>query len=167
MDLNLGKHAELRRFITKGGQIALGALRQDLMGKFLTDNVGFDNGISTKELTEDYCGDTCLENRLFVENQLQIIRGILIDRGIILRNAHYKWHVVADTAEAKKFLINRTLRWVRAYGRLETTSDVAIKTYALPASDSVVQALKGTKSLVEEVKQAATAPTLPPGRTSS
>ena len=157
----------MKRFITRGGQIALGASRQDLMGKFLTDNVGFDNGISTKELTEDYCGDTCLENRLFVENQLQIIRGILIDRGIILRNAHYKWHVVADTAEAKKFLINRTLRWVRAYGRLETTSDVAIKTYALPASDSVVQALKGTKSLVEEVKQAATAPTLPPGRTSS
>ena len=161
MSLNLGKPAELRRFITGGGRIDLASFRQDLMGRFLTDNVGFDNGISTMELTNSYLGNTDLENRLFMENQLQIIRGTLMDRGVILRNAHYRWHVVADTAEAKKFLINRTLRWVRAYGRLETTSDVAIKTYALPASDSVVQALKGTKSLVEKVKQASTPPALP------
>jgi len=136
------------------GLVDWDAFRADLRGRLLTSHVGLTNGVSTVSLARIYFKRTDLEASLFMERELQAARAILLDRGIILRNTNRRWHIVADAAEALGFIVNRTMRVVRAYGRTKAVGEIASKQYPQLAQHTVLQALGTAGPSIKRLEKA-------------
>lgn len=135
-------------------QVDWQAFREDLRGRLLTDHVGFANGISTTALANHYCRRTDIEACIVMERELQSARAVLMDSGIILRNAHRRWHIVDNAAEALGFIVNRTRRVVRAYGRTTAVSVIAAQQYPELAMNPVLEALGSTERAIRRLREA-------------
>lgn len=136
------------------GSVDWASFNEDLHGKLLTDHIGFTNGISTVALARYYFRRTDVEACLVMEAHLQSSRAALMDRGIILRSAYRRWHIVDNAAEALGFIVNRTRRVVRAYGRTTAVSALASQQYPELAMNPVLQALGSTERSIKRLKEA-------------
>ncbi len=145
------------------GQVDWPAFREDLRAKLLTDHKGFTNGIGTVALAQHYCRRTDIEACWVVERELQAARAFLMDHGIILRNAHRRWHIVDNAAEALGFITNRTMRVVRAYGKTRAVGEIAAYQYPQLADHAVLKALGTMQPSIKRLEEA-TKKGLPPGR---
>jgi hypothetical protein len=143
------------------GQVDWNGFREDLRGKLQTDHRGFANGVGTVALARYYFRRTDLEACLKMECELQAARAVLLDRGIILRNASRRWHIVDSASEALGFIVNRTMRVVRAYGRTTAVGQIASQQYPQLASHPVLQALGAAEPSIKRLKKA-TKKGLPP-----
>ncbi len=129
--------------------------REDLRAKLITEHKGEANGVSTSDLAKYYYGENNLEACLTMENELQLARYILLSRGIILRNSHYRWHIVDSAIEALSFLTNRTLRIVKADLRTRVASAIALEQYPELAEYSTPKALVAMSKQFDKLKAAA------------
>jgi len=136
------------------GAVDWPALREDLRGRLLTDHVGFANGTGTVALARIYFRRTDVEACLIMERELQSARAVLMDSGIILRNAYRRWHIVDNAAEALGFIVNRTRRVVKAYGRTSAVGAIASQQYPELAMNPVLQALGSAERSIKRLKEA-------------
>lgn len=143
------------------GAVDWSAFDEDIRGKLITDHLGFINGISTAALARYYFRRTDVEACLVMEAHLQSCRAALMDRGIILRNAYRRWHIVDNAAEALGFIVNRTRRVVRAYGRTTAVSEIATLQYPELAMNPVLKALGSAERSIKRLKKASDDKQLP------
>lgn len=136
------------------GYVDWGGFREDLRGRLLTDHRGFTNGTGTVALARIYFRRTDVEACLVMEGALQSARAVLMDRGIILRNAHRRWHIVDNPAEALGFIVNRTRRVARAYGRTRAVGAIASQQYPELAMNPVLQALGAAERSIRRLEEA-------------
>lgn len=136
------------------GRIDWREMREDLRARLQTDHLGFVNGVSTVALARIYFRRTDVEACLIMERELQAARAVLMDRGIILRNAYRRWHIVDNAAEALGFIVNRTRRVVRAYGRTSAVGAIAAQQYPELAMNPVLQALGSAERSIRRLKEA-------------
>jgi len=150
--------AEIHQFMDSNGRIDLTAWRHDICARLMTEYVGPENGITTKELCKMYFGYVDLEKLIFVGDQMQAAREMLQERQqpMILRNRHRQWYVVApdDTAGARGFIVDRAKRFIRSHVRLRKVSKIGQETYQLPPGDPVVRAIERTTPGVRQIEGA-------------
>lgn len=130
------------------------AFREDLRGKLLTEHTGFINGVGTGDLAEYYFKRRDLEAYLRMEHELQTARFILMNRGIILKNSFNRWHIVATAIEAHSFLVNRTMRIVRAHERNVKANAIATDNYPELQKYSLPTAISAMGKPIKKLRQA-------------
>lgn len=148
--------------------IDMNAWRHDICARMQVDYQGPENRTTTRDLCRLYFGYVDTEKLMFMGDQMQVIRGMLMERQIpmILRNAGGGWYVVhpEDVGGARGFVERFATRFIRAGRRLQRYSDVAQQTYQLPESDPLVRAIEGSQSTLDRVERARE---LPPGNGTS
>ena len=150
---------EIYEFMDPGtGRIDMNAWRHDICGRMQSEHEGPENMVTTRDLCMVYFGYVDTEKFIFMGDQMQAARGMLMNRQIpmILRNAGGGWYVVhpEDVGGARGFVERFATRFVRAGRRLRRYSEVAQQTYQLPESDPLVRAIEGSQSTLDQVERA-------------
>ena len=154
--------AVISEFTDDGGAVDTNAWRRDIIGRLLIDMDNGLDGLTTRDLCMLYFGYADFEKKVWMGDQMQLVRQMLQDRQtpLILRSYGYRWYIVkpSDWVSARGFMLDRAKRWIRGYERLETVSEIVQGTYALPGNDPLVEAIEGTEPGVRRVERALTAP---------
>ena len=131
----------INEFKDQSGQIDQNAWRHDICARLLIDMDNGQAGFTTTELCMLYFGYADFEMKVYVGQQMQIVREMLQERQtpFILRSHHKVWYIVkpGDTTRARGFIVDRAKRFVRSHMRLRRYSEIGQATYALPADDTL------------------------------
>ena len=125
--------------------------REDIIGWLLQRT---EDGITTRELCREYFGDTRIETKLRVSVEMQIVRAILLDRGLFLLSNARRWFLVPheDSARARQLIVNRARRLAKSYERLGTLVEMGKQNYALPESDQLLRAIEGNEQTMRQLR---------------
>ena len=153
--------AEIEAFRGQDGTIDRTAWGHDIIARLIEQMDLSHAGISTREFCAIYWGsdrEVDLELMFYVGQQLQIARGILenASRPLFLLNSNFRWYVVPpdDPAMARRFIVNRTRRILRAYERIERTVTIGKTTYRIPSADALIEAIEGQAPSMKKLQKA-------------
>ena len=136
--------AELDRFRDGNGGTDFKEWRQDIIGRFLGDHEGQENGISVRDLTQLYFGKGYdIEDEVLMRQQIGTCIEMQRERGVLLVNHGGVYFVVkpGDALTAKTDLTKFAKRQVRGHERLEERVEVSQDHYALPSGDPLAKAI--------------------------
>ena len=126
--------------------------REDIIG-WLLQRV--EDGITTHEICREYFGrDTSIETKLRVRLQMQIVRGVLLDRGLFLLSNKRRWYLVPheDSARARRLITDRAKRLANSFDRLERLVDMGRQNYALPDPDLLLRAIDANERTMRQLR---------------
>jgi len=149
--------ANIDPFIKGPSLYDLDGLIKDLLTKMVNDHVSEENAIRNEELCHYYFDPRAIgfEEQFLISSILQRTRAVLQSRGWFLDyRKRSGWFIVKSTAEAFEHLVRYTKREVRLHKRLQAKTFIAISNrYQLPASNPLVQAIKGMTPSVKKLEQ--------------